>query len=102
MTIMLDDLDRVVESIHRKLDMLLDIVNTWKAGSDARYRSCYSCGKEMSPNFYLLRGRYLGLPVESLVRQWNDERVEILCCECYERFSRHSSTKGRVEKMNAR
>jgi len=80
---MADKWDALFASIHRKLDLLIEIVETWKGGIAAE-RTCYSCGKKLSPNFYLLRGRYLGLAVESLVQQWNDDRVEILCCECIE------------------
>lgn len=77
------DMDALFASIHRKLDLLAEIVGSWNKGITAD-RVCLSCGKKLSPNFYLLKGRHLGLPLESLVQQWNDGRVEILCCECYE------------------
>lgn len=80
---MAKDMDALFASIHRKLDLLIEIVESLKEGITVD-RACYSCGKKLSPNFYLLRGRWLGLPAESLVRQWNDDRVEILCCECHE------------------
>lgn len=75
------DLAATFDRIDCKLDILIARVNEWKKGATRR-RKCYGCGKKFAPNFYLLRGKILGFPIESLVRQWNDPRVEILCCKC--------------------